>query len=126
MRFEGITLATYTVTWLHENGTVLETDTDVVAGTMPIYDGAEPFKAEDAQYTCAFSGWDKPLVPDTGDVTYTAVFTATEKEPPLIPMPPDLLPPFVGETEVTPGIANPFEDAFSRVWFYEDVQYVCQ
>ena len=77
---------TYTVTW--KNGdTVLETDT-VEEGNAPAYTGTVPEKAEDANYTYTFSGWSDgtntygasdTLPAVTGDVTYTAQYTATAK-----------------------------------------------
>ena len=66
----------YTVTWLNWDGTLLLAE-DYDYGTTPAYNGGEPTKAADAQYTYTFSGWDKELTPVTGAVTYTAVFTST-------------------------------------------------
>jgi len=68
---------TYTVTWKNWNGTVLETDTDVEYNSDPRYDGKNPTRAADAQYTYTFKGWDKPLEKVTKDVTYTAVYEET-------------------------------------------------
>lgn len=68
---------TYTVTWKNEDGTVLETDEDMVYGAMPSYDGETPEKAATAQYTYTFDGWDKEVVAVTGDVTYTAKYKET-------------------------------------------------
>ena len=72
-----LTTAKYTVTWKNSDGTVLETDTDVEGGTTPVYNGQTPIKAATAQYTYTFAGWDKTVVPVTGDVTYTATYTQT-------------------------------------------------
>ena len=67
---------TYTVTWVNDDGTVLETDTDVPYGARPQYDGATPTKAATAQYTYTFADWDKEFTTVTGDVTYTATYNA--------------------------------------------------
>ena len=76
---------TYTVTW--KNGeTTLKTDT-VDKDAIPVYNGT-PEKAEDDENTYTFSGWTDgensygltdTLPAVSGNVTYTATFTATPK-----------------------------------------------
>ena len=77
-----------TVTWMNYDGTELKKDEIVAEDTTPSYDGATPEKAEDDDYTYTFSGWTDgtntyvltdtlPVV--TGNVTYTATYTANEK-----------------------------------------------
>ena len=74
------TLRTYTVTWKNEDGTVLETDTEVDYGSMPVYDGAAPEKASTDAQTFLFSGWDPEITEVVGDVTYTAKFTPSGRQ----------------------------------------------
>ena len=68
----------YTVQWLNEDGTVLEEDTDVEYGYMPVYNGEVPVKADENGKSYAFSGWDKELEPVTEDVVYTARFVEAQ------------------------------------------------
>ena len=74
---------TYTVTWNNWDGSVLETDTDVVEDTVPTYDSATPTKAEDETNTYTFAGWTPEVVAATQDATYTATYTATPKVTPV-------------------------------------------
>ena len=67
--------APYTVTWLNDNGDILETDTDVAEGTVPTYDSAAPSKSGDSQKLYAFSGWSPEVTEATGNATYTATYT---------------------------------------------------
>ena len=68
----------YTVTWVDEDLTELEKDTDVPYGTVPSFDGSEPTKAGDAQYTWAFNGWDSDeTAPITGNITFIAQYAST-------------------------------------------------
>ena len=76
--FEEAPTPTYTVTW--KNGdTVLETDENVAAGATPTYDGETPYKADGADCIYTFSGWTPEVSAVTGDATYTAQFTESEK-----------------------------------------------
>ena len=67
---------TYTITWVNYDGTTLAT-TQVAEGEMPVYTGQTPTKADDAEYTYTFAGWDPVLAPATADATYTAKYTQT-------------------------------------------------
>ena len=69
----------YTVTWKNWNGDVLETDTGVAKDSTPTYDGATPYKADGANCIYTFSGWTPEVTAVTGDATYTATFTESEK-----------------------------------------------
>lgn len=67
-------IPTYTITW-KKGETILETDAEVEEGTTPTYDGTEPTKDADAQYSYVFAGWAPEVVAADGDATYSAVFT---------------------------------------------------
>ena len=80
---ENVLKPNFTVTWKNGNE-VLETDEHVVEGTMPEYNGAEPTKPADDEYTYTFAGWsldgtnvltELPAV--TADAIYKATYTAT-------------------------------------------------
>ena len=70
----------YTVTWLDWDGTLLETDENVLYGVTPSYDGDEPVRATDtATHTVyTFLGWDPAPAPVTDSVTYTAQYETSQ------------------------------------------------
>ena len=64
----------YTVTWKNEDGTTLETDEDVIEGTMTDYDGSTPKKAPTDEFEYKFIGWDPEVDDVYQDTTYTAQY----------------------------------------------------
>ncbi len=67
----------YTVIWKNWDGAVLETDT-VDYGTENKYNGAEPTKPGNAQYTYTFTGWAPATAGTvTENITYVAQFKET-------------------------------------------------
>jgi hypothetical protein len=62
----------YTITWLDDDGTVLDTDT-LASGTTPSRQG--PTKADVPPYSYAFAAWTPVIVPVTNDASYTATYT---------------------------------------------------
>ena len=83
------TVRQYTITWDYANGNSPKTE-KVNYGTTPAYVGAEPTKAETAEYTYSFEGWssdngitiitnptDFPTI--EGDIKYIAIYDRTVK-----------------------------------------------
>ena len=67
----------YTVKWVDEDETTLIDQKDYEYGAMPKFEGVEPTKAADAQYTYTFKGWDKDYTEVKGNQTYVAVYEKT-------------------------------------------------
>ena len=68
---------TYTVKWVDDDETTLIDQKDYEYGAMPKFEGVEPTKAADAQYTYTFKGWDKDYTEVKGNQTYVAVYEKT-------------------------------------------------
>ncbi len=68
----------YTITWKNYDGSILETDTDVIEGTLPTYDGETPTKPADGTYTYSFSGWTPTVVVASKDEIYTATYSSSK------------------------------------------------
>ena len=64
----------YTIIWQNYDGTVLETDENILEGTMPTYDGLTPVREEDAQYSYSWTGWSPEVEPAKASTIYTATF----------------------------------------------------
>lgn len=71
---------TFTIKWVDYNGTILETDSNVPYGETPSFDGEEPTRKKDSQYSYSFAGWDKEIVPATKNITYKAVYNKEERK----------------------------------------------
>ena len=68
----------YTVTFMNDDGSVLDTQT-VVHGKTPVYNGT-PSKAPTAEYSYEFAGWSPAVVPATEDAVYTATYNQKDRE----------------------------------------------
>ncbi len=66
----------YTVRFLNEDGTELQSD-ELDYGATPAYTGETPTKDATAQYTYTFKGWDSEIVAVTGTKDYKATYTST-------------------------------------------------
>jgi len=65
---------TFTITWLDDEGDVIDTTT-VQAGEVPAHDAPE--RASTEKYSYSFEGWTPEPVEATADAAYTAVFKET-------------------------------------------------
>lgn len=72
-------LATYTITWCNEDGSVIATVSYTEGEAIPGYDGAIPSKNETDTHTFEFTGW-ATHDDGAGNVTYTAQFAEVAKK----------------------------------------------
>ena len=76
---------------------------DFEYGSIPAYPNGTPTKADDAQFTYTFTGWDRAFESVTEQVvTYTAVFEAT-------PLAPETSEPETSEPETEPEPPKDFD-----------------
>lgn len=80
---------TYTITWKNYDGSILEVDEKVEEGSLPVYNGETPSKANDDTYMYVFTGWTPSVSVATKDETYTATYTSISidgKIPGVVPV----------------------------------------
>ncbi len=76
--YVGFSNGKATAYWVNDDGTVLETDTDVTPGSTATYDGATPAKEASGGTTYTFNGWDETPAAVSANEVY--VYTATYSE----------------------------------------------
>lgn len=64
----------YTITWVNDDGTILETDHDVIEGSVPKFDQELPTKDNKNGYSYVFKCWEPALKVVTSNQTYTATY----------------------------------------------------
>ena len=70
----------YTITWNNWDNWTLQRE-KVNYGTLPVYTGDIPTRAEDGENVYTFSNWEPQVAVVTGDAVYTASFTSTAITP---------------------------------------------
>ena len=76
MAVVDVNLPTYTVSFVNDDGAVLQS-TQVAYGQTPAYEGETPRKDATQQHSYSFAGWDKTLAPAYANATYTATYDET-------------------------------------------------
>jgi hypothetical protein len=64
-------IKTFTVTWRHEDGSILEIDENVPWGSIPTFDGEYPISSSPLEYV--YVGWDRYIDFVTNVVVYTVI-----------------------------------------------------
>ena len=119
------TINKYTVTWLNEDGTLIDT-TEVEYGEMPRH--TDPSKPSIFGLEYIFKGWTPMVKPVTGDAVYTAVFETQGS--PFFPVPhrpvvvKDPVPSGEPVVSAPEAPAFPFTDVALTDSFYDDVKFV--
>lgn len=69
---------TYTITWKNYDDSVLETDTNIKKGEIPLYDGITPSKPGTNEIEYIFTGWTPEVTAADSDKTYIATYTSEQ------------------------------------------------
>lgn len=64
----------FTIVWVNHDGEILETDSNVLKGSIPTYDGEIPTKEATNEFKYIFNGWTPVISEVIENTTYTAVF----------------------------------------------------
>ena len=67
-------ITTHTVKWINYDGTLIEKDTHVKTGEMPVFDGETPQRVSDGDNNYKFFGWNKEISPVYFSVEYKAIY----------------------------------------------------
>lgn len=70
----------YTVTWMNDDGTILESIDGITDDSTLEYSGETPCKEADVQYVYEFARWYRVPSDVSDDVTYIAAYTASPRE----------------------------------------------
>lgn len=100
-----------TITWYDEDGTTVLSTMRYIQGTVePSFAGETPVKAEDADYTYSFNGWENVTRTDSV-IAYRATYTATAKPQPPVPVDPEDPTPVdpVDPTPIDPTPVDPVD-----------------
>ncbi|MBR5958026.1 MAG: leucine-rich repeat protein [Salinivirgaceae bacterium] len=70
------TINKYTISFVNYDDSPLQTS-EVEYDAKPLYNGATPTRPGTEKYTYSYKGWDKTIVPVTGNTTYKATYNET-------------------------------------------------
>ncbi|MCQ2339588.1 MAG: hypothetical protein MJZ79_02245 [Paludibacteraceae bacterium] len=71
---------TFSVTWNNYDGSFIEEYSNIYYGTTPKYNGKNPSREEDEDYTYTFTGWTPEIVPVHEDAIYTATYERSPRK----------------------------------------------
>ncbi len=77
---EGWMEKTFSVRWNNYDGNLIEEYGNIYYGTMPKYNGTNPSREEDEDYTYTFTGWTPEIVPVHEDAIYTATYERSPRK----------------------------------------------